>query len=61
MGFIAPVPFTTVRRAHNLRIVSVASQSDAQKFRVACERAGLKAQHKKGRIGAKTWFVRVWK
>lgn len=61
MGFIAPVPFTTVRRSLNQRIVAVASQSDATKFRVACERAGFKARHKKGKLGCKSWFVRVWK
>ena len=61
MSFIAPVPFKTVRRSLNERIVAVASQSDATKFRNACERAGFQARHKKGKHGCQSWFVRVWK
>lgn len=61
MAFVAPVPFVTVRRSMNARIVAVASQSDAQKFRNACVAAGFRAQHKKGKHGSKSWFIRVWK
>lgn len=59
-AFLAYVPHTVVRRARNVRIVRVASQSDAAKFAHGCKQCGLDAKFKLGK-SKQHWYVRVAK
>ena len=54
----AGVPFVVVRRAHNERVVRVASQSEAARFAHACKLRGLVAKFKLGK-SKQYWYVRV--
>ena len=55
-----PVPYAVVKRDRNLRIIRVASQSDAAKFTDTAKKAGFNAQFKLGK-SKQNWYVRIWK
>lgn len=57
---LAGVPFAVVRRAHNERVVRVATQSEAARFAHGCKVLGLAAKFKLGK-SKRCWYVRVTK
>lgn len=59
-AFLTCIPHDVVRRAKNVRVVRVASQSDAAKFAHGCQQLGLVAKFKLGK-SKQHWYVRVTK